>query len=95
MDHTVRLDRLPDGLAFPPDLLERVTHDATRKTLSFRGFMSKADFDRLSRLSEDWGYRRSLEELFRLCSFEPETRPVNRIAAALARLIPGRNRLAN
>jgi hypothetical protein len=95
MDQFVRLDRLPDGLEFPADLLDRVSHDAARQTLSFRGFMSKADFDRLSRLSEDWGYRRSLEELFRLCSLEPETRPTNRIAAALARLIPGRNRLAN
>src|SRR5947209_6533290 len=89
MDHSVRLDHLPDGLAFPPDLGDRIRHDAARGTLSFRGFMSKADFDRLSRLHDDWGYRRSLEELFRLCLLEP-ARPTNRLASVFARLIPGR-----
>ena len=32
--------------------------------------MSKGDFDRLCRLSDDWGYRRPLEELFRQCTPE-------------------------
>ena len=94
MDRFVRLDRLPDGLAFPHDLRDRVSHDSDRRTLSFRGFMSKADFDRLGRLSEDWSYRRSLEELFRLCSIEPEKPPTNRIASVLARLMPGKTRVA-
>jgi hypothetical protein len=95
MDHSVRIDRLPDGLVFPPDLLDRVSFDEARQTLSFRGFMSKADFDRLSRLSENWGYRRSLEELFRLCSLESEVSPSNRLASVFARLIPGRNRVVH
>jgi hypothetical protein len=91
MDPFVRLDRLPDGLEFPADLLDRLAYDEGRKQLSFRGFMSKADFDRLSRLSEDWSYRRALEELLRLCPLEPETLSKNRITAILARLLPGRN----
>lgn len=92
MDHSVPLASLPDGLKFPPELQDRIRHDAARATLSFRGFMSKAEFDRLSRLHDDWGYRRSLEELFRLCSYEPEARPVNRFASVFARLIHRRER---
>jgi hypothetical protein len=95
MDHSIRLERLPQGLVFPPELLDRVAFDADRKTLTFHGFMSKADFDRLSRLSEDWGYRRSLEDLFRLCSLESEAQPVNRLASVFARLFAGRNRVAH
>ena len=92
MDHSVPLHSLPDGLDFPPELTGRIAYDAARRTLSFRGFMSKADFDRLSRLHEDWGYRRSLEDLFRLCTLEPEPRPVNRLASMFSRLIPGLDR---
>ena len=92
MNHTVRLDSLPDGLAFPPEMEGRIAFDAARRTLSFEGFMSKADFDRLSRLHDDWGYRRTLEELFRLCSQGPEPRPANRIASMLSRLIASRGR---
>jgi hypothetical protein len=95
MDHSVRLDRLPDGLAFPPELGDRIRHDSARGTLSFRGFMSKADFDRLSRLHDDWGYRRSLEELFRLCVLETGPRPTNRLTSVFSRLIPGLARSKN
>jgi hypothetical protein len=92
MIHSVRLDSLPDGMTFPPEMDDRISHDPANRTLSFRGFMSKPEFDRLSRLSDDWGYRRTLEELFRLCSQEPETRPVNRLASMFSRLIPSRGR---
>lgn len=74
MDHFVGLDKLPPGLEFPPDLADRIHFDATARRLCFRGFMSKADFDKLSRLSDDWGYRRPLEDLFRKC-MPPPTRP--------------------
>lgn len=66
MDHFVPLDRLPDGLQFPPDLRDRIQYDAAAHRLIFHGFMSKTDYDRLFLLSEDWPYRRRLEELFRL-----------------------------
>ena len=72
MDHFVRMGRLPDGLQFPPDLLDRIWYDAEGRRLVFRGFMSKAEFDRLFRLSDDWGYRRPLEDLFRECTPDEE-----------------------
>ena len=89
MDHAVGLDRLPDGLTFPPELGERIWFDEDRKTLSFRGFMSKADFDRLNNLSDHWGYRRSLESLFRICIYEDNApRSPNRMAGWFARIVP-------
>jgi hypothetical protein len=66
MDHFVKLDKLPEGYKFPPDLEERIYFDAAVHKLVFRGYMSKSDFDRLSQRTQDWGFRRSLEELFRL-----------------------------
>ncbi len=72
MDHFVHLDRLPEGLRIPPDLTEQVQLDPESRRLSFRGFMSKADYDRLSLLSEDWSYRRRLEELFQQCTLVEE-----------------------
>jgi hypothetical protein len=92
MDHSVRVEQLPDGIVFPPEMADRVRYDSSTRTLSFRGFMSKAEFDRLSRLHDDWGYRRSLEELFRLCTLDPGPTPTNRLASVFARLIPGRER---
>jgi hypothetical protein len=92
MDRSVPLDRLPDGLTFPPELAGRISYDESQRKLSFQGFMCKAEFDRLHRLHEDWGYRRSLEELFRRCSLDPEPGPANRLASIFSRLIPGRAR---
>jgi hypothetical protein len=73
VEHFVPLNHVPDGLQLPADLSERIQYDPARGRLVFRGFMSKAEFDRLCLLSEDWGYRRSLEELFRRCTAEPES----------------------
>ena len=53
--------------------------------------MSKADFDRLSRLHDDWGYRRALEDLFRICTLDPPGGSPNRLAAVFARLVPRRD----
>jgi len=85
MDRFVKLDILPDGLQFPSEQRARISYDAAQRRLVFRGFMSKADFDRLIVLSSDWGYRRALEELFRLCTPEPTQRPsgLHRIFAAV------------
>jgi len=88
LDHFVTMDRLPVGLEFPPTLKDRIWFDAAKRRLVFRGFMSKAEFDRLNRLSDDWGYRRPLEDLFRLCTPEEEERPrgLRRMYASLASL---------
>ena len=74
MEHFVTMTSLPPGLTFPPQYAEKLHFDAAHKRLVFQGVMSKADFDSLSRLSDDWGYRRPLEDLFRL-SIEDSSRP--------------------
>jgi hypothetical protein len=76
VEHFVSMPRLPEGLRFPPEFSGRISHDTARGRLAFRGFMSKADFDRLSRLSDDWSYRRPLEDLFRQCMPEEPRSPV-------------------
>jgi hypothetical protein len=48
VDHFVTMNRLPDGLEFPPALKNRIWFDAAKRRLVFRGFMSKAEFDRLN-----------------------------------------------
>jgi len=75
VEHFVTIDRIPDGLEFPSDLKDRFRFDAAKRRLVFQGFMSKAEFDRLCRLSDDWSFRRPLEDLFRLCTPEEQTRP--------------------
>jgi hypothetical protein len=88
MDHFVKLDKLPEGFDFPLDLQDRLNFDAAGKKLVYRGYMSKADFDRVCRLTTDWNFRRTLEDLFRLCVPEDELRPrrANGFLAAFARL---------
>lgn len=67
VDHFVKLDRMPEGFDFPPDLKDRIRFDNERRELVFRGYMSKSEFDRLCQLTQDWKFRRTLEELFCLC----------------------------
>ena len=71
MDHFVTLNKLPAGLVFPPDMREKIQYDEESHRLVYRGFMSKSEFDRLCSLSDDWSYRRPLEDLFRLCMTQP------------------------
>lgn len=86
MDHFVTMERLPAGLQFPPDLGQRIHFDAESRRLVYRGFMSKSEFDRLCQISDDWPYRRALEDLFRLCTPDEEPRPrgLRRLLAAVA-----------
>ena len=70
MDHFVTLERRPESLRMPAACEGRFWYDETRRRLVHHGFMSKADFDRFVLLSDDWAYRRALEELFRLCGPE-------------------------
>ena len=76
MEHFVMMPTAPAGLQFPADLADRIRHDPAAGRLIFRGFMSKADFDRLCRLSDDWSYRRPLEALFQLCTPDEPRRPL-------------------
>jgi hypothetical protein len=88
MDHFVKLERLPEGFEFPPQMNDRIHFDPERQKLVFRGYMSKTDFDRLCQLTSDWKFRRTLEELFRLSIPEEKTpaRGVRRWLAAVTRL---------
>ena len=75
MDHFVSVDRLPDGLEFPPDLRDKIQFDPGTKRLSFHGYMSKSEFDRISGLTRDWPFRRKLEELFQMSVYDEEQPP--------------------
>jgi hypothetical protein len=88
MDHFVKIDRLPDGLEFPQELKDRIHFDPIARRLTYCGYMSKTDFDRLSQICTDWKFRRSLEELFRLSIPDEPSRPrgVGRFLAAVTRL---------
>lgn len=88
MDRFVSLDRLPDGLQFPPEFEGRIAFDPDRRRLSYRGFMSKGEYDLLFRLSNDWPYRRALEDLFRRCTADtgPPRRGLRRLLASVAGL---------
>jgi hypothetical protein len=85
MDHFVKLDRLPDGFEFPAEMKDRISFDAERHILVFRGYMSKTEFDRLCQLTRDWRFRRTLEELFCQCVPEeaPQARGLRRLWDAL------------
>jgi hypothetical protein len=74
VEHSVPVERFPTGIEFPADLKLRIRYDPIRRRLVHIGFMSKTEFDRLLLLSDDWGYRRALEELFRLCTLDEEPR---------------------
>jgi hypothetical protein len=69
MIHSVKLERLPDGLRFPAELAARVSYVSETRQLRFDGFMSKTDFDKLLHLSNDLSYQRALEKLFQECTF--------------------------
>jgi len=68
--HFVPLEHLPDRLQFPEPLHDRIWFDDERQSLAFRGFMSKATYDRLDGLTNDSAYQRALDELFRQCVYE-------------------------
>lgn len=66
MDHVVKLESIPDLVVFPTDLQDRIHYDPIKKQLVFRGFMCKADYDRLANLNDGVQYRRAIEHLFQI-----------------------------
>src|SRR4051794_26636317 len=84
VEHFVPMEHFPAGLEFPADLRRRIRYDPIRRRLVFIGFMSKTEFDRLCKLSDDWSYRRPLEDLFRLCTPDEERSGIfSRVRTAL------------
>ena len=73
--HVVRLEQVPACFSIPAELEARFHHDPDQKLLIFRGFMSKATFDRLRKISTDFAYQRALEHLFQLAVPEEEPPP--------------------
>jgi len=78
VDHFVIIDRLPADFAIPAELGDRLRYDERSGRLSFRGFMSKAEFDHICGLTRDWPFKRKLEILFNSCTYgdsSPSSRP--------------------
>jgi hypothetical protein len=92
MDHFVKLERLPDGYEIPGSVREKLHFDAEGHRLVFRGYMSKTEFDRICEPTRDWGFRRSVEELFlkSVVDAGPSRNSRNGVFGALARLFAGR-----
>src|SRR3954463_16139018 len=70
MEYSVSLASLPEKVAIPDRLRERMRFDAAKQQLTFRGFMTKCTYDELAALDDDADYRRALEQLFVLTSQE-------------------------
>jgi hypothetical protein len=88
MDHFVKLERLPSDFVLPPQFQGRLEFDVRAQKLVFHGYMSKTEFDLLSSLTNDWPFRRKLEDLFRQCT--PDTKPapagIGRVVATFGQL---------
>ena len=94
MDRFVTLDRLPDGYKIPEKYADRLVFDPNSRRLSYHGYMSKTDFDRLCGFCRDWSFRRKLEELFQQCAYNgsPEAAPASRgglLASLKRRFVTG------
>lgn len=92
MDRFVVIEKLPAAFVIPRDMKDRLSYDAGTRRLICRGYMSKTEFDRLSQLTGDWGFRRKLEELFRSCAYndQSDARPRGgRLAGLWKRFVPG------
>jgi hypothetical protein len=83
MEYSVKLATLPDPFTIPERLRERLSFDAARQQLSYRGFMTKCTYDELAALDDDADYRRALEQLFVLTSHEIAPRQRTRGAPAM------------
>ena len=83
MEHSTKLDKLPDGITFPKHLHERIRHIPERRRLTFHGFMTKCSYDELIALSNDLDYRRALEQIFVLSSQEIGPRTSRRLPSLI------------
>jgi hypothetical protein len=91
MDHFVKLERLPEGYEIPRSVSDKLHFDAEGHRLVFQGYMSKTEFDRICEPTRDWGFRRSVEELFMksVADVQPAGAGKHRVLGALARLFAG------
>ena len=60
-----KLEKLPEGIQFPPDSLTgRISYDAYKQQLVFKGVMKETERDELSNLSEDPSYKEAIKRLY-------------------------------
>ena len=83
MEYSVKLACLPEKVRIPERLRERMSFDAAKGQLTYRGFMTKCTYDELVALDDDVIYHRALEELFVLTSQEIAPRPRERGLSAV------------
>ena len=69
----VALEHAPDHFPIPADLQAQFRYDTKRQGLTFQGWMSKATYDRLRNISNDYQYQRALERLFQVAVPEEDT----------------------
>ncbi len=86
MEYSVKVASLPDTVRIPEHLHERMSFDAAKGQLTYRGFMTKCTYDELAALADDVEYHRALEQLFVLTSQEmaPQSRSRGLAAMSLA-----------
>lgn len=83
--HSVPLEDVPESFHVPPALEGRFRYDASRRELSFDGYMSASSYVRLRAVSRDYHYQRALERLFQMSVPEEsssEARPRRLVAVA-------------
>ena len=89
MLHSVPLERLPETVRFPAELSAKISFDAEQRRLQYDGFMSKTDFDKLVRLSNELAYQRALESLFQVSTFRPAKPRASPVARSFPMLYTG------
>ncbi len=60
----VPLEKLPEGIEFPPELSDKIEYDAQAKVLRFKGTMSDAERDQLMKLSDDPAWQKAVKLLY-------------------------------
>ncbi len=83
MEYSVKVASLPEKVRIPERLRERMSFDAAKGQLTYRGFMTKCTYDELAALADDVEYHRALEQLFVLTSQEIAPQPRSRGLAAM------------
>ncbi len=60
----VPLEKLPEGLEFPPELSDKLEYDPQAKVLRFKGTMTEAERDQLIKLSDDPAWQKAVKLLY-------------------------------
>lgn len=64
IDPSEKLENLPEGIQFPDSIKNKISYDADKRLLIFKGIMSKEEKNLLLALSQDVWYKRAIKSLF-------------------------------